>query len=207
MVNNQLISIKTKDVHGGLSETMRGEIQTMFERLEPHVSANEPIKVNVTKNKKNFTVKVSAVMDDNHHVRSCTTDEEFYEALNKAYCTIEQQMIEHKHKRISLKKKLGAERKKKYFANDFDFDDIQLDNVIESEHQEDDSNEFEISKRKNFDIEWMSEEEAVTILETLGHESFVFVNEENGKCSLAYKKPEEKEYGIITFTNAFVQPI
>lgn len=58
-----------------------------------------------------------------------------------------------------------------------------------------------ITKRKSFaDIKPMHEEEAVEQMELLGHDFFAFVNEENGKFGVVYKR-EDGTYGLLELEN------
>ncbi len=53
-----------------------------------------------------------------------------------------------------------------------------------------------IVKNKQFDIKPMSSDEAIEQMELLGHNFFLFVNNDTGKISLLYRR-KDKNYGII----------
>lgn len=63
---------------------------------------------------------------------------------------------------------------------------------------EDDSTEekYDIIKRKQFEVKAMSVEEAILRMNMLDHQFFMFLNEENGLISLAYKR-KNGGYGLL----------
>ena len=55
-----------------------------------------------------------------------------------------------------------------------------------------------MSRRKKFDLEPMHEEEAIEQLELLGHEFYAFLNSENNRVNVVYRR-EDGTYGIMDF--------
>jgi putative sigma-54 modulation protein len=66
---------------------------------------------------------------------------------------------------------------------------------VESEPERDDVR-GQIVKVKRFDIEPMFEEDAVARMEELGHEFFVFVNAENERVAILYRR-RDGDYGLL----------
>jgi putative sigma-54 modulation protein len=60
----------------------------------------------------------------------------------------------------------------------------------------DGSRERQIVKTKRFAIEPMFEEDAVTAMEELGHDFYVFVNAENERVAVLYRR-RDGDYGVI----------
>ena len=60
----------------------------------------------------------------------------------------------------------------------------------------DQGGERQIVKTKRFAIEPMFEEDAVTAMEDLGHDFYVFVNAENEQLAVIYKR-KDGNYGLI----------
>ncbi|MGZ6260986.1 MAG: sigma 54 modulation/S30EA ribosomal C-terminal domain-containing protein, partial [Candidatus Limnocylindrales bacterium] len=56
--------------------------------------------------------------------------------------------------------------------------------------------ELRIVKTKRFDIEPMFDEDAVTRMEELGHSFFIFVNAENERVAVLYRR-DDGQYGLI----------
>lgn len=53
-------------------------------------------------------------------------------------------------------------------------------------------------KRKKFDLEPMHEEEAIEQLELLGHDFYAFMNRENSRVNVVYRR-EDGTYGLLDF--------
>lgn len=72
---------------------------------------------------------------------------------------------------------------------------------ISSTSQEGGAPVSKITKRKSFaDIKPMHEEEAVEQMELLGHDFFAFINEEDNKFGVVYKR-EDGTYGLLELEN------
>ena len=106
--------------------------------------------------------------------RSETSDKEIENALDKSIDIIERQIRKNKT-RLERKFKTGA------------FEAIPVDEA---------EDEINITKTKQFVISPMSVEEAVLQMNLLGHNFFLFLNEENDSVNLVYKKAND-EYGVI----------
>jgi putative sigma-54 modulation protein len=64
------------------------------------------------------------------------------------------------------------------------------------ESPEDGDEESQVVKIKRFDIEPMFEEDAITRMEELGHAFFIFVNAENERIAVLYRRRDGR-YGLI----------
>ena len=106
--------------------------------------------------------------------RSETSDKEIENALDKSVDIIERQIRKNKT-RLEKKFKTGA------------FESIPFDEA---------EDEIKVTKTKQFVILPMSVEEAILQMNLLGHNFFLFINEENDNINLVYKKANE-EYGVI----------
>ena len=106
--------------------------------------------------------------------RSETSDKEIENALDKSIDIIERQIRKNKT-RLEKKFKTGT------------FEAIPID---------EEEDEIKITKTKQFKIAPMSVEEAVLQMNLLGHNFFLFLNEEYETINLVYKKAND-EYGVI----------
>lgn len=112
-------------------------------------------------------------------------DDTILNALDRAVDIIERQIRKNKTK-LEKRLKIGA----------FDktiLADSQWDNA-----EEDD---LRIVKTKQFALKPMTPEEAVLQMNLLGHEFFLFLNEDTGNIGVVYKRKED-EYGLIEAINA-----
>jgi len=109
--------------------------------------------------------------------RAETEEETFQNALDKAVSTIERQIRKNKTR---LEKRL----RENAFVRE-----IEYDEPVEEEM------EFDI-RVKSFAFKPMSPEEAILQMNLLGHEFFVFENDETGKANVVYRRHADK-YGLI----------
>lgn len=116
--------------------------------------------------------------------RAEVEDESALNALDRAVDIIERQIRKNKTK-LERQLKIGA------------FDKALL---AELQWKESDEEEIKIAKTKKFVLKAMTPEEAVLQMNLLGHEFFLFLNEETGNTSVVYKR-KEAEYGLIDAVN------
>ncbi|MBR6513847.1 MAG: ribosome-associated translation inhibitor RaiA [Clostridia bacterium] len=109
--------------------------------------------------------------------RAETEEETFQNALDKAVSTIERQIRKNKTR---LEKRL---------RNNAFVREVEYEEPVEEEA------EFDI-RTKSFAFKPMSPEEAILQMNLLGHEFFVFENDETHKVNVVYKRHADK-YGLI----------
>lgn len=110
--------------------------------------------------------------------RSEVEDETFRNALDRAVYLIERQIRKNKT-RLERRLKRGA------------FEQVMMDSGEDFEEEK----EFSI-RRKSFPIKPMSEEEAIMQMNLLGHEFFVFRNDQTEEINVVYKR-HDGDYGLI----------
>ncbi len=114
--------------------------------------------------------------------RAETSDKEILAAIDKIVDVIERQIRKNKTR---LEKKIKR--------------DATLDNMLLSGNaytEGEETKEFEIVKTKRFTVKPMSSEEAVLQMNLLGHNFFVFKNQETDEMNIVYKRKDGK-YAII----------
>jgi len=127
-------------------------------------------KVEVTIPTKFYTMRAEVGNDD------------MYAAIDLAIDKLESQIRKHKSRITrSLQKKEGV---KDLFAEDLDLEALEKE-LVDSP-----------IRRKNIVLEKMSTEEAITAIEMLGHDFYIFKNEDNDKVSVLYVRNDQK-YGLI----------
>lgn len=118
--------------------------------------------------------------------RAEVTDVDVFTATDKVIDLIERQIRKNKTK---LEKKTRREA----------FDDVNLLSGDEYTGGEDIS-DFMIVKKKRFQVKPMSVEEAVLQMNLLGHNFFVFKNQETDEMNVVYKR-KDGDYAIIESTD------
>lgn len=126
----------------------------------------------------------ATIFSDGIIFRAEVTDKDVYTATDKVVDLIERQIRKNKTK---LEKKTRREA----------FDDNKLLSGFEFSEAEDE--EFKIIKKKRFQVKPMSPEEAVLQMNLLGHNFFVFKNQDTDEMNVVYKR-KDGDYAIIEST-------
>lgn len=114
-------------------------------------------------------------------MRAEVQDRDLYAAIDKAVDKLEAQLRKNKHKmNRSLQERVGL---KNTFTNDYlDIDELERELISPV-------------KKKNIKLEILSLDEAITQMELLGHDFFIYKSEDN-VVSLLYLRDDGK-YGLI----------
>ena len=174
------ISIRGDKVE--ITEAIKNYIEEKLEKIDRYLDSPEEVeakvlvrilkdgqKVEVTIPLKNFILRAEEKQDD------------VYAAVDVLVNNIERQIRKNKTK-------LQSQSIKNY-KNERNF----AMNVIE---EIDDEDKFKIVKRKTIEAKPMSEEEAILQMELLGHDFYLFKNQDTMKPTLVYKR-KDNQYGII----------
>ncbi len=154
------------------------------EKIEAVISGIEKIMppdsfVNVAVNRSKLTYKTDITLKSGKLiVRSEKEDEDMMVSVDKAVENLEKQLLKAKGRKVAKRKLVEAES-------------------IESENEalaDDDSPVIE--RNKKFEVLPMDVEEAVTQMELLGHDFFVFLNTSTETLNVVYKR-KNGNYGLI----------
>lgn len=184
------IYVNATKLHGGCSPAMRAMIEDKLSFANNFVKPDEQIKVSLDKvgrNKNSFKIHTSLVLNDNYHIHVDSSGNDFESALSDMKDDISDCITRHNTKKKDNKKRRGFKEKREY-----------KDSIIEASENFIDSDN--ISKRKDFTIELLSESEAISRMEEIGHDTYVFKNSDrNGAYSMLYRREADESYGVITF--------
>ncbi len=124
-------------------------------------------------------VDVTLIIDGTT-LRSRATGSSYQAALDEVVDKVERQAIDHKEKpRVRSRPELEKALLRKI-----------------ADGTADATSDRQIVKTKRFAIEPMFEEDAVTAMEELGHDFYVFVNAENEHVAVLYRRKDGR-YGLI----------
>ncbi|SFA88374.1 putative sigma-54 modulation protein [Lentibacillus halodurans] len=110
---------------------------------------------------------------------------DLYAAIDLAADKLERQIRKYKTK---VNRKFRQEGSPKHI-----FADLEKEAEIEREEE---SDEVEIVRKKQFDLKPMDSEEAVLQMDMLGHAFYVFTNAISGNTNVVYRRKDGK-YGLI----------
>lgn len=110
-----------------------------------------------------------------------------YEAIDTAIERLEKQMVRHKTKIAkAIKHREGVSG---FYANELQLEEKELEpNQSESS--------IDVLKEKQIDVEEMDREDAITRMEMLDHDFFLFIDSKTHKPSVVYIR-KDGSYGVI----------
>ncbi len=164
-----------------VAEDLKAMVTKKLERLDKYFwnEGEATVTFSTKRGKENLEITINAA---NTLFRSENDDETFQNALDKSIDAIERQIRKNKTR---LAKRL----------RDGVFDEaVYLDPIPEDE-VEDDTAEFPI-RTKKFNLKPMSAEEAILQMELLGHQFFVFEDQDTESVCVVYKR-KDGAYGLI----------
>ena len=161
-----------------ITQAMQSYVKEKISKLEKYLDKADEIKVNVVVmvNKRLHKIEVTIPLK-NFILRAEEEEEDFYAAVDIVTDKLERQIRKNKTKLSAIKTKE---------ITDFIYEDIE-DLDEEPQH---------IVKRKKIEVKPMSEEEAIIQMELLGHQFYLYKDDETNKSALVYKR-KDGNYGII----------
>ena len=166
-----------------LSSTAREDIEAKVLSLDKLFNRSESLTANVLcKGHEKYSVVEITIPMKNIILRAESKGDTLYNAVDNAVDKIERQLLRHKKKVNSIIRK--REGISEYFSD-----------LVESSNNEVDVN-LENVKNKKVELTVMTLEEAITQMELLDHDFYVFINEENHKQTTVYLR-EDGGYGVI----------
>lgn len=160
-----------------VTDSMKNYIEEKIGKLEKYLENSEDVRVNVVvKVRGNNQIVEVTIPLKSVILRSEENQSDFYKAVDKAIDKLERQIRKNKtklskHHKISIK--------------------------MDTEYNEEKSNESEIIKRKTISMKPMNEEEAILQMELLDHEFYMYIDSDTNKPTVVYKR-KNSGYGIIT---------
>ena len=176
-VDRMKITMTGKQIE--LTDGLKQRIEDRFSKLDKYFYKDTEAFVTLSVQKENQVVETTIHSGGLLlRVEEATTD--MYTSIDNAVDILERQLRRNKTK---IEKKM----KKEYVEN------VAFDQIADSSEEEQD---IKIVRTKKIESKPMSPEEAVLQMNLLGHEFFMFLNEENGAVSVVYKRKEDL-YGVI----------
>lgn len=160
-----------------LTEKLKSSIEKKLKRLEKFFNDDTEVSITLTQERGREIVEIT-IFEKGIFYRAEETDGEALDALDRAVDVIERQIRKNKTK---LEKRLRSG------AFETTANGIEI---------EDEAKDFVVSKIKEFHCKPITVEEAILQMNLLGHQFYVFKNEETDSICVVYKK-KNQEYGLI----------
>lgn len=169
-----------------LTEGITGYIEKKFSKLEKLLNDDAELRVTVSANKKEKQ-KVEVTLDsiNGHIVRAEDVQEDLYSAIDIVCDKLNRQIVKYKNKfksRTTGNDTIRFEQFNELVAEEID--------VLPEE------NDLVFERRKRFNLRPMSPEEAVLQMNLLGHDFFLFKDQDTFEVCLVYRRGDGG-YGII----------
>ena len=159
-----------------ISNKLKNIITEKIERLSKYFGEDAKVKVLCSEQNKQKKLELT-IVNKGVLYRSEVSSDEMYSNIDLALPKIERQIVRRKDK------KLAKNRVKEPLAFEF----------LTEEPEE---KLPDIFKKKTFNLDPITVEDAKDFIERLGHEFFVFLNAETGKVNILYRRRDEN-FGLI----------
>jgi len=162
------------------SDKLKETIEKKFEKLDKYFSNEITGNVMVIREKSGY--KVESTINANGTIfRAETKADDPYDCVDRCIEKLSSQMSRFKTK---LQKKHKGQKA-------IDFEELPVYDEPEEEIQ--------VVKRKKFELEPMTVDEAIVQMELVEHDFFVFLNMETDSVNVVYKRDDE-DYGLLETT-------
>lgn len=160
-----------------LTDSLKDVAEKKFSKLDKYFSEEVEARVVFSTIRNEQTVEVTIFLPKTI-IRAEETTDDMYSSMDRAVDALARQIRKHKTK-----------LKNRYQNNET----IRFDEIVEKESPVE---EPKIVKRKKFELNPMTEEEAILQMELLNHKFFVFLNGNTDKVEILYKR-NDGNYGVI----------
>ena len=169
-----------------VTQGIKNAVEEKLSKMDKYFIINEGVECRVVVRSYNVGAKVEVtIFTPQMTFRAEVYDKDLYEAIDKVIDKLEGQMRKLKTRmdRKSDRESLGKS--------------IAFENFMEEELEEE---KEEVVRTKSFRLEPMELEEAITRMEALGHDFFLYLDAEDERISVVYKR-HDGGYGIIQSEN------
>jgi len=165
-----------------ISDKLKEIIEKKLSKLEKYFNKNVDVKVNCTEEGDGSICKLEVTINSSGlYIRSEVTSDNMYNNIDLALPKLERQIVKN------------TKRYKNKFAEK---PAIETFEYIEEEPEQLSS---KIVKKKSFELDPISVEDAQAYMEAVGHSFYVFLNGESGEINILYKR-NDGNLGLIEVT-------
>ena len=159
-----------------ITDSMRTYVSEKLGKLDKYISL-DGVRASVLVKVRNYTQKVEVTIPLKTLIlRAEAEEQDFYSAVDMVINKLERQIRKNKTK-LQKREKKGIK-------------ELNVDEAIEIPEEK------EVVKRKKIDLKLMSQEEAILQMDLLGHNFFLYKDEETDMPAVVYKR-KDGGYGII----------
>ncbi|MDD4002668.1 MAG: ribosome-associated translation inhibitor RaiA [Clostridia bacterium] len=161
-----------------MSEKLGDIILKKTNKLSKYFDDDATVKVMLKREKDVFKMEITATFNGSY-IRAEKSGENMYENIDILLPKIEKQIVKNKGK-LSKKLKSNAFKDQNYLY----MDDMPVEKPSK------------IAKFKSFKVYPLSIEDAVDMMNMLDHDFYVFINKENNRLQIVYKRHDD-DIGVL----------
>ena len=162
-------------------EKLKDLLTKKLNRFEKYLDSNASAKVVLAENKGRFKTEIT-VSSSGMFVRSEVETDNMYANVDLCLAKLERQIVKYSQKHLSKRRDIDP-------ALLLFYDEVP------------DFDEPKITKRKNFELVPMTEDDALEQMELVGNDFYIFLNKVTNNVCVIYKRlNSNNEYGIIETT-------
>ncbi len=159
-----------------ITDSMRNYVTEKLGKLDKYISL-DGVRASVLVKVRNYSQKVEVTIPLKTLIlRAEAEEQDFYSAIDMVINKLERQIRKNKTK-LQKREKKGLK-------------ELNVDEAIEIPEEK------EVVKRKKIDLRIMSQEEAILQMDLLGHNFFLYKDEETDMPAVVYKR-KDGGYGVI----------
>lgn len=161
-----------------VDEDLRQRVEDKLSKYSPYFNEEVTATVNFSQVRNLQNVEITIPLKNGAIIRVEEQSFEMLTSIDKAVEKLDRQIRKHK---TALRRRYQAH------------DSIRFEEIPETEEEVE---EIQIVRTKNFPIKPMSPEEAIMQMELVGHDFFVFLNAETDEVNVVYGR-KNGGYGLI----------
>lgn len=176
---NYMITGKNLEVTEALKQKITEKLDKLTKYLNDDTNVHVTLSVQKLDQKLEVTIPIKGTI-----LRTEIVEHDMYVAIDKAQDVLEKQVLKYKSK---LKDK---------HRNDDTFKEEYIKGLLDEAEAEEVHNELRISRKKHFEVKPMTAEEAIMQMNLLGHDFYIFVNSDENRVNVVYRRKNDT-YGLI----------
>lgn len=170
--------------HVKLTEGIKNYTEDKLKKLEKYLDPDTEVKVTVNAEKNRQKVEIMIPNVNGHTVRVEEEQDNLYPAIDLVCDKLSRQIVKYKDK---FKNRVPGNFSIRYET---------IEELAEELDYEEEEPEIVVERRKRFSLKPMSVEEAILQMDLIGHDFYMFKNQDNFEICVVYRR-KNGGYGLI----------
>ena len=177
------INLKGKDMD--ITRDIIYEAEKKYDRLDKYFSNEEEIDILISREGIDYQVEATMYLDKGPVLRAEASEESYQNAIDRTIDALVRQIRKHKTRLIKDRhqESIRFESFNQYFDEEYDIDESY-------------DSDINIARIKEIPLKPMNTEEAIMQMELVGHDFFVYYDQDELDVRVVYKR-RKGDYGLI----------